>query len=71
MATGCKVLMSALLWVMSGISAEPASILPHLNFTCVCTAIKTMRDKKAIVVDDEHVRNEEALHVVREERNIL
>jgi hypothetical protein len=59
--------MSVLLWVMSDISPEPASILPHLNFT----AIKEMRDKKAIGVYDEPVRNEEALHVVREEKNIL
>jgi hypothetical protein len=30
-----------------------------------------MRDKKVTGVDDEPVRNEEVLHVVREERSIL
>ena len=45
-------LMSALLWVTSAISPQPASILPHLNVTSVHTAIKEMMDKKATGVDD-------------------
>jgi hypothetical protein len=45
-------LLSGHLWVTSAISSQPASILPHLNVTSVCTAIKEMRDKKATGVDD-------------------
>jgi hypothetical protein len=44
--------MSAQLWVMSAISPQPASILPHLNVASARTAIKKMRDKKATGVGD-------------------
>jgi hypothetical protein len=44
-------LVSAVLWVTSVISPQPASILSHLNFTSVHTDIKEIRDKKATGVD--------------------